>query len=129
LTNLQDHSVTADNPRHARLHDSKIEEWLTQEGDYAIPTPLDATSILEGGIRIIISEREYYRPASFSMSKQSYLRVEEEFNLPQATLPALVNESGVFSRHLEYDKNVPGKLKRIGISSIISALSQKVNMY
>lgn len=56
------------------------------------------------------------------MSKQSYLKVEEEFNLPQATLHALTNESGVFSRHMEYDENIPRKIKRIGISIFISPL-------
>jgi hypothetical protein len=87
-----------------------------------MPPPSNPNSKLEGGIRLIISERESYRPPSFSMSKQSYLKVEEEFNLPQATLHALTNESGVFSRHMEYDENIPRKIKRIGISIFISPL-------
>jgi hypothetical protein len=87
-----------------------------------MPPPSNPSSKIEGGIRLIISEREYYRPLSFSMSKQSYLRVEEEFNLPQVTLHALTNESGVFSRQMEYDESIPRKLKRIGISIFTSSL-------
>jgi hypothetical protein len=115
LTTIQDHSTSADNPRHALLHDSKIEEWLAQKGTYSMPTPSNPDSKLEGGIRLVISEREYYQPPSFSMSKQSYLKIEEEFRLPEATLHALTNKSGIFSRYVEYDEKIPGKLKRIGI--------------
>jgi hypothetical protein len=115
LMTSQDHSSTVDNPLHARLHDSKIEEWLAQEGKYAMPPPSNPDSKLEGGIRLVISEREYYRPPSFSMSQQSYLRIEKEFNLPQATLHALNNESGMFSRYLDFDKKEPDKLLRIGM--------------
>lgn len=120
LTTIQGDSVTIDNPFHARLHDSKIEAWLAQEGAYSVPAPSNPDSVLEGGIRLVISEREYYRPPSFSMSRQSYLRIEEEFKLPPATLHALTNESGMFCRHLEYDEKIPGKLKRIGNPAFLS---------
>jgi hypothetical protein len=109
-----------DNPRHARLHDSKIKEWLAQEGLCSAPAPSDQDAKLVGGIRLVISEREYYRPPSFSMSKESYLRIEEAFNLPQATLYALANESGIHSRFLDYDEKFPGMLKRIGIYFFVS---------
>ncbi|KIN06847.1 hypothetical protein OIDMADRAFT_139651 [Oidiodendron maius Zn] len=110
-----DCSVIADNPRHGRLNDSKIEEWLRHDGLYAMPVPIDPDSNFEGGIRLVICEREWYQPPSFSMSMQSYLRIEEEFSLPQATLHALTNKCGIFSRYVEYDEKRPGKLKRIGI--------------
>lgn len=116
LTTTQGHSAINDNPRHLRLHDSKIEEWLALRGAYSIPKPSNSDSKLEGGIRLVISEREYYRPPSFSMSKQSYIKIEEEFNLPSATLHALSSESGIFSRYMQYDEKVSGKLKRIGIN-------------
>jgi hypothetical protein len=116
--------VTADNPRHAKLHDSKIEEWLAQEGKYSMPAPSNPDSKLEGGIRLVLSERQYYRPPSFSMSKRSYLRIEEEFHLPQATLHSLTNKSGIFSRYLEYDDKAPGKLKRIGILILLQPINQ-----
>jgi hypothetical protein len=48
------------------------------------------------------------------MSKESYLRVEEHFNLPQATLHGLTNDSGLCSRFLDYDEKIAGKLSRIG---------------
>jgi hypothetical protein len=79
-----------------------------------MPVPIDPDSNLEGGIRLVICEREWYQPPSFSMSMQSYLRIEEEFSLPQATLHALTNKSGIFSRYVEYHEKIPGKLKRIG---------------
>lgn len=72
----QDHASTVENPRHARLHDSKIKEWLAQEDEYTMPRPSTPDSKLEGGLRVVISERKYYRPPSFSMSQQSYLRIE-----------------------------------------------------
>lgn len=81
-----------------------------------MPAPPNLDSKLEGGIRLIVSEREYYRPPSFSMSRRSYLRIEEDFHLPQATLHALTNESGMFSRFAEYNESEPRKLKRIGIN-------------
>jgi hypothetical protein len=42
------------------------------------------------------------------MSKELYLRIEEAFNLPQATLYALTNECGIYSRYLDCDEKVPG---------------------
>jgi hypothetical protein len=109
-----------DNPRHARLHDSKIEEWLAQERFYSAPVTKEPGAKLLGGIRLIISERQYYRPASFSMSEASYLRIEEAFHLPPATLHTFSNESGIFSRYMVYDEKNPGKLQRIGIYVLIS---------
>lgn len=53
------------------------------------------------------------------MSKASYLRIEEHFKLPQATLYGLTNESAMFSRFLDYDEKMPGRLLRIGIYSSI----------
>lgn len=49
------------------------------------------------------------------MSQESYLKIEEHFHLPQVTLHALSNESGIFHRYMEYDESEPGKLRRIGI--------------
>lgn len=111
------------NLRHARLNDSNIDQWLAQEGIYSMPKPAGPDSQLEGGIRLVISERRYYRPPSFSMSRKSYLRIEEEFHLPQATLHALANESGMFSRFTEYDESIPGKLKRIGSYMFIESIN------
>jgi len=79
-------------------------------------------SKLEGGIRLAISERDYYRPPSFSMSKKSYLRIEKHLHLSQATLHALANEGGMVCRFLEYDDSEPRNLKRIGIYVLIKSI-------
>jgi hypothetical protein len=111
-----------DNPRHDRLHDSKIGEWLALERFNSAPVATEPDVKILGGIRLIISERQHYRPPSFSMSKASYLRIEEAFHLPPATLHAFSNESGIFSRYMDYDESIPGKLQRIGIMSSFHAL-------
>jgi hypothetical protein len=69
----------------------------------------------EGGIRLIISESEYCGLPSFSLSQESYLQIEEHFNLPQATLHGLTNESGIFSRFLHYSEKDSDRLLKIGI--------------
>ena len=95
-----------------------MDDWLQQRGKHAPPAPPSVDAKLVGGIRLIISEQEYYRPPSYSLSKESYLRVEEEFHLPQVTLVALSNEGGTCSRYEEYDKNDPSKLERIGTEQL-----------
>ncbi|KAF2189855.1 hypothetical protein K469DRAFT_762544 [Zopfia rhizophila CBS 207.26] len=106
-------SVPADNSRYGRLDDFDIEEWLQQKGKYSPPEPPNHDARLVGGIRLIISERVSYHPPSLSMSRESYLRIEEEFHLPPVSLLALSNESGLCSRFEEYDEKEPSKLKRI----------------
>ncbi|KAK2794834.1 hypothetical protein FQN51_000657 [Onygenales sp. PD_10] len=72
-----------------------------------------ADAKLVGGFRLLISEQEYYKPPSYSISRELYLRIEEAFHLPQATLEGLSNEHGIFSHYEEYEDNDPGKLRRI----------------
>jgi hypothetical protein len=97
------------------LDDSDIEEWLAQRGSYSPPAAPSPDAKPEGGIRLVISERKYFHPPSFSISKESFLKIEEHFHLPQATLHALSNGSGVFHRYMEYDESESGKLGKIGV--------------
>jgi hypothetical protein len=63
------------------------------------------------------------------MSRESYLRIEEEFHLPHVTLLALSNENGLCSRFKEYDKNEPNKLRRIGGAKTTLLRIQAMNRF
>jgi hypothetical protein len=100
------------------LKNSEIEDWLQQKGVYSPPKPPQGV-VLEGGIRLIMSERVFYKPPSLSISRDSYLKIEEEFHLPQVSLLTLSNEDGVSYRHEVYDEGNPSRLKRIGVSKSV----------
>jgi hypothetical protein len=103
------------------LNDSGIEDWLQQKGVHSPPKPPQGV-VLEGGIRLIISERLLYKPPSLSISKDSYLKIEEKFHLPPVSLLTLSNEDGVCYKHEAYDEGKPPRLKRIGVSKISKGL-------
>ena len=48
------------------------------------------------------------------MSKESFLKVEERFHLPPATLLSFSLDTGGFSRYMTYDSANSSKVKRIG---------------
>ncbi len=96
------------------LTDDDVENWLEQRGRYAPPSPPSTNAQLVWGLLLIISEQEYYRPPSYSFSQESFLRIEQEFNLPQLTLIALSSEQGACSCYKQYDRADPRKLLRIG---------------
>ena len=96
------------------LTDDQVEDWLEQNGRYAPPPPPSTDAQLVGGLRLIISEQEYYRPPSYSLGQEAYLRIEEHFDLPQPTLVALSSEEGACSCYKEYDRADPKRLLRIG---------------
>jgi hypothetical protein len=98
---------------YGRLHDSNISDWLLQRGEFAPPKPADEAAELVGGIRILVSERQYYYPPSLSISQSSYLQIEEEFCFPPAALHVLFTENGHFSRFEVYEEEDATKLKRL----------------
>lgn len=48
------------------------------------------------------------------MSKRSFLAIEDAFSLPKATLQLAFQANGMYSKHLEYEYDELGKLKKIG---------------
>jgi hypothetical protein len=69
---------------------------------------------LRGGIRLLVLERSFYQPPSFDIKKETYLAIEEHFNLPENTLLALSDECDMSTRTLDIDEGT-GVLKRLGM--------------
>lgn len=120
----KDYQSPAQSVRSGRLNDDDVEDWLHQRGKFAPPPPPSRDATLVGGIRLIISEQEYYRPPSYSLSQTSYLRIEEHFHLPQQTLVALSSEDGACSSYEEYESADPEKLRRIGEAHLFSRVDK-----
>jgi hypothetical protein len=107
--------------RHGRLTETEILEWVTQSGGY-IPMKNPAKDgVLQGGIRLLVFERLLYQPASFDIKKETYLAIEQHFHLPENTLYALSDVSGLSTYALDIDEDI-GTLK--SLTMVIKA-SQK----
>ncbi|KAI8948827.1 hypothetical protein F4801DRAFT_555357 [Xylaria longipes] len=104
--------------RYGTLIDNEILDWVAQSGGYVPLNSLDTGNGLRGGIRLLVLERLYYQPPSFHIKKETYLAIEKQFALPENTLLALSNESGMSAHFLDIDERT-GTLKRL--SMIIKA--------
>ncbi|TVY51394.1 hypothetical protein LCER1_G005876 [Lachnellula cervina] len=89
------------NFRHASLPDHEVELWLAGEEKWK-PLAPSAGAVLEGGIRLLFCERVNFRPPGFGMSREAYLAVEREFELPQGTLDAAFDYGGKFFKKFQY---------------------------
>ncbi|PVH70525.1 hypothetical protein DL98DRAFT_436891, partial [Cadophora sp. DSE1049] len=107
------------------LQDSEISEWLRHGGAYIPPAPNPGASLHHGTVRLLICERLYYDPLSFSMSRKSYLNVERAFNLSPATLPSFSIDSGIYSQYKTYDRDDPEKVTRL---SVVMKFPQKFQL-
>lgn len=108
---MEDDPSQYENVAYGRLRDSEIDNWLEERAHLS---PKLAHTDIVGGIRIIIAERIYFDPPSLSISRASYMRIEEQFHLPHISLQALMTGNGAFCRFEEYDEKDSTKLKRIG---------------
>ncbi|KAJ2972288.1 hypothetical protein NUW58_g9216 [Xylaria curta] len=100
--------------RYGSLVGHEVLDWATRSGHYAPPESRDTGNALRGGIRLLFLERLYYQPPSFHIKKDTYLAIEREFSLPENTLLALSNNSGLSTHAFDVDKQT-GRLKRLGM--------------
>ncbi|OAL44630.1 hypothetical protein IQ07DRAFT_649243 [Pyrenochaeta sp. DS3sAY3a] len=107
--------------RHGRLTETEILEWVTQSGGYIPLKNPTKDGVLQGGIRLLVLERLLYQPASFDIKKETYLAIEQRFHLPENTLYALSDVSGLSTYALDIDDDT-GALK--SLTMVIKA-SQK----
>lgn len=98
---LQANSVVEDIQSGA-LKESEIESWLSRTD----------TEIVEGGIRLLVLQREKYQPMDYPVSDETFQKIENHFHLHAATLPSFSSDSGTYSRYLEFD-DTNTVLKRI----------------
>ena len=76
-------------------------------------------SSVDKGVKLILGrfcDRTDYRPPGFGMSKDSFLAISKQFNLPTTTLSSIFNYQGTFSRQLAYTSTGPEKLQRIAFA-------------
>ena len=62
----------------------------------------DTSTALQGYLRLLICDR-FNKSAVLSISKESFLLVEDAFNLHPATIPSLFRHGGVFFKQISYD--------------------------
>jgi hypothetical protein len=93
ISNFFPECITPDNYQEGYLAAVEVNDWIYQKGRFA---ELNQTkpSKRQGGFRLLICERLGWRPLEFSMSRDSFLALEKEFELPVETLPTLNMNGG-----------------------------------
>lgn len=81
---------TSSDIRHGLMRETDVEAWLHAVGKHR-------TRIL------CVSKPKKHQSAQVSITKATFLQVEDAFRLSKVTTPALFNSSGVFSRFTEHD--------------------------
>jgi hypothetical protein len=103
--------------------EKNVTGWLHQTAAFEPLSNQQSSGRIEGGIRLIMCERENHRP-SMTMSRQVYEKVEQQFELHPTTLPALFMHGGLYVKYLERDSatDQPTKLR------IVVKAAQKVEV-
>ncbi|ETN38011.1 uncharacterized protein HMPREF1541_07634 [Cyphellophora europaea CBS 101466] len=86
--------------RHGLIEECDIDNWLRE----TTPSSTTTTNKHGGTLRILcISKPKRHHSAQLSITKETFLKVEDAFHLSKGSVCSLFNSSGVFAKFTEYD--------------------------
>jgi hypothetical protein len=85
--------VTGINHRTGFMTDGEVQAWLHLRGRFASEESKQLAAA-PTSLRLVLCERYGWKPLGFYMSRESYLAIEEAFDLPAEVLPVLNTDGG-----------------------------------
>lgn len=98
-------------PNHGPLDEVEVVDFLRQSGRFAHRAPMPFSN----GIRMIICDHNPGNLLRLTVSKESFDRISDAFNLHPSTISTFELHSGTFARFIQYDKSDTSTVKSISL--------------